>query len=179
MDVLMETNQFYQATIAKILIRPSWDIALLLGIFAILFFYGLSGGKRRIASMIVYMYVAIALLPVLPIGRVASFLRPEQEYLIKAGAFLLLSFLLPFLLGSRGRRGFGSRGSGSWWQVFILCLILTGFLAHLVIGFLPAAEQARSLSPLARSVFAGRERELWWMLVPLAAVAIMRKMERL
>ena len=43
-----------------LLSRPSWDVALVLALLAIAFFYGISTGKKKAVTAIIYTYVSFA-----------------------------------------------------------------------------------------------------------------------
>lgn len=160
---------------AQILSHPTWDILLVFALLAGGFFYGISAGKRRIAATIIYTYAALAVTSVLPIERLAGFFAGTSSFWVEAGAFLAIFILLALLLGtSRRRRGFAP--ASSWWQVFLLSFAQVGLLIHLVLGFLPP-EQIKTLAPLTRTVFANPTYHLWWLIVPLAILVILRRFE--
>ena len=101
--------------------------------------------------------------------------RVYQEILLKyyLSKYLLL-LLLAFLLGTKKN---GRFSMGSWWQVFLFSVLQAGFLAHIVLGFLPP-EKMDALSPFVRRYLAGPDYNLWWVVVPIVVVVIVRRTER-
>ncbi len=163
------------ANIQQIFSHPTWDVILLLSFSAIGFFYGLYRGKKRIAATIIYTYIAIAISAVLPFAKITKLASGVTEYYIKAGSFLVLFILLSLLLGSKKSRGFSS--GGGWWQVFLLSFVQIGFLIHLLFSFLPA-DQVKNLAPISKNFFANPNYHLWWMVIPILLVILLRRLER-
>ncbi len=162
--------------VQQYLTNPSWEMILPLVLFAVLFFYGLYRGHRRLAAIIIYTYVALAVFAVLPMQKITGFLVSlgVKEWEAKAGVFVILLLLLAFLLGTRKNSRFSL---GSWWQVFLFSVLQAGLLAHIILGFLPP-EKMDTLSPAVRRFLAGPDYNLWWVIVPIAIVVIVRRMER-
>lgn len=163
-----------QTTATKIFSHPTWDLILLFVLVAAGFFYGISAGRRKIISSIIYTYVALAVLPAIPIERVGKILNIQDLFFLKGGIFLLLFFLMIFLLSRGGARAFAA--SGSWWQVFLLSFVQAGLLIHILLSFLPA-DKIKDLAPLTRTVFANPNFHLWWLLGPLVILVFIRKTE--
>ena len=148
----------------EILSHPTWDLIFLFLLIAIGFFYGLWAGKRMIISTIIYTYVALALVPILPVEILARALQFKDIFFLKIGIFLTAFMLLVALLGRGGARAFSARTS--WWQVFLLSFVQAGLLIHIMLGFL-SPEKAKLLAPLTRNFFANPDLRLWWLLGPL------------
>ena len=159
-----------KVTAEQILGHPTWDLISLFLLIAIGFFYGISAGKRMIVSTIIYTYVALALLPVLPIEKL-SVISQSSVAFTKIGAFLVIFFILAITLKRGGAQSFAV--GNPWWQVFLLSFVQAGLLIHLSLGFLPS-EQTNALAPLTKSVFANPNLKILWLIGPLAVLAVIR-----
>lgn len=161
-------------TAEQLLGHPTWDLISLFVLVAIGFFYGISAGRRKIVSTIIYTYVALALLPAFPFDWIARIIQVQNPFFLKIGVFVVVFLLLIFLLGRGGGRAFAA--SNPWWQVFLLSFIQAGLLIHIILGFLPP-EQIKMLAPLTKNFFANPDLRLWWLLGPLAVLALIRRFE--
>lgn len=132
-------------------------------------------GRKRIAALVIYTYVALAIFTVLPIERIAGLVSGQPVHLIKIAVFLALFLLLALSLGSRGKKGFA--GAGGWWQALALSVVEAGFLSFILLGFLPE-ERARDLVPIVQEIFLNPAYRLPWMIAPMALVVLLRLWER-
>ncbi len=160
--------------IARILSHPTWDIMVVFALLAAGFFYGITAGKTRIAATIIYTYAAFALTSVLPLDKFAVKFSETEALFFTVGIFLAVFLLTAFLLGSR--RSAGRAPASSWWQIFLMAFLQVGLLIHILLNFLPT-KYMEMLAPLTRTVFANPDLRVWWFVVPLAALIIMRRFE--
>jgi len=178
--------QFAQINdISRILSHPTWDIIMVFTMLAAGFFYGIFAGKLKIAATIIYTYVAWAITSALPlfdkplngtrnvVSQVAGE-SPLNEFFIRAAIFIGIFLIITFSLGSRRNRRFAS--PGSWWQIFLLSFLQVGLLLHLILNFLPA-DKINMLAPLTRTVFANPKLHIWWLIIPMAILIILRRFE--
>lgn len=163
-----------QSTAERILSHPTWDLVLIFVILAVGFFYGISAGKRRMAATLIYTYVALAVFSALPLEKLAKTFGTVEIYFIKMGVFLVIFLLLAFFLGSRSRRGMTP--ASSWWEVFLLSFLQAGLLIHINLSFLPA-EKIKLLAPLTKNLFANPQFNLGWLVIPLAVLILLRRLE--
>ena len=170
----MDNFAALQTTATTILSHPTWDILLLFVLIAVGFFYGISAGRRKIISSIIYTYVALALVPAIPIERVGKLLNIQNFFFLKVGAFLFIFLLLIVLLSRGGARAFSA--SSSWWQVFVLSFVQAGLLIHIILSFLPT-EKIKELAPLTKTVFANPNFHIWWLVGPVIILILIRKTE--
>lgn len=159
-----------KVTAEQILGHPTWDLISLFVLVAIGFFYGISAGKRMIVSTIIYTYVALALLPVLPIDKLSAISQSSAAF-TKIGAFIAIFFLLAVFLKRGGAQSFAV--GNPWWQVFLLSFIQAGLLIHIALGFLPEA-QRNLLAPLTKAVFVNPSLKILWLFGPLIILVILR-----
>lgn len=160
-----------QTTAMQIWSHPTWDLILILVLFAGGFFYGLSSGKRRAFSTLVYSYMTLAIFSALPFDTIGQLLNSTNEFFLKVGLFFGIFLILIFLLGRGHRKGF-ARG-GAWWQGFVLSFLQVGFLIHIVLGFLPK-DKIVLLAPLTKYLFANPGLNLAWLIGPVAVLAFFR-----
>ncbi|KKT20410.1 MAG: hypothetical protein UW05_C0037G0003 [Candidatus Giovannonibacteria bacterium GW2011_GWC2_43_8] len=74
--------------------NPAWDLALVLMLVAGGFFLGISGGKKKMAFIILAIYVLLALFPFLPIDKLTASRAENEVFMWRAGIFLALLILL-------------------------------------------------------------------------------------
>ncbi len=165
---------FLKTATEQIWSHPTWDLILVFALLAIGFFYGISTGKRKIAATLIYTYVALAVFSALPLNKLNQILGVKEEFFLKIGVFLIIFLLLVFLLGSRKSRGFAP--AGAWWQIFLLSFLQVGLLIHTLLNFLPP-EKIKILAPLTKNLFANPHLHIWWIIIPIALVIILRRFE--
>jgi len=170
----METVQSFQNLTAGIFSNPTWDLLLIFALIAGAFFYGISTGKRKIVSAIIHTYVAFALFTTVPIASIQNIIGIEQEFVTRVGVFLLIFFLLVWFMGARASIGFSS--ASSWWQVFVMSFLQVGLLVHILLGFLPD-EKIEQLAPFTKAVLANPDFQIWWFLIPIVFLIIIRRMD--
>ena len=163
-----------KSTAERILSHPTWDLVLVFALLAMGFFYGISAGKRRMAVILIYTYVALAVFSSLPLEKLANTFGTVEIYFIKIGVFLAIFLLLAFFLGSRSRRGMAT--VSSWWEIFLLSFLQAGLLIHINLSFLPV-EKIKLLAPLTKNLFANPQFHLWWLVIPIAVLIFLRRLE--
>lgn len=173
-NVKMPPLDFIKTTAAVIWSHPTWDLILVFALLAIGFFYGISTGKRRIAATLIYTYVALTIFSALPLDKLNQIAGIKEEFFLKIGAFGVIFILLAFFLRSRKSRGFAP--AGAWWQIFLLSFLQVGLLIHTLLNFLPQ-EKIKLLAPLTKKLFANPDLHIWWIVIPIAAVIILRRFE--
>lgn len=165
---------FIKTATEQVWSNPTWDIISVFTLIAIGFFYGISAGKRRIAVTLIYTYVALAIHTALPLTKLNQSLGVKEDFFLKIGSFLAIFFLVVFLLSSRKNRGFAP--AAAWWQIFILSFMQAGLLIHTVLNFLPP-EKIKLLAPITKKFFASPDLHIWWLLVPLVFLIILRRFD--
>lgn len=171
-----ENLQILKTGIDQILSHPTWDILLIFFLIAAGFFYGISAGKRRIVSALLFTYVAIAVFPLLPIEKIASLTEIKNIFYVKSASFTALFFVLYFLLGNKKIK-FGFSKGESWWQLFLLSFLQVGLLLNTIFSLLPP-EKIKILAPVTKEIFAKPQAKIWWYVLPLLALFIVKRMEQ-
>mgnify|MGYP001606348497 CR=1 FL=1 len=157
--------------------HPSWDVVLIAALLAIGFFYGISTGKKKAVTAIIYTYVTFAVFSAIPIDRLAQLIRLQDALFLKIGLFAVLFILLIFMFGRTRMRGGFARPS-AWWQIFLLSFTQVGLMIHILLGFL-SQEKIAMLAPLTKNVFANPDLHVWWFLGPIALLIFLKRFSSL
>lgn len=158
-----------------------WDLFIVLIFLAAVLIYGFFLGRNRMIVLLLASYFSLAIVKVMPWSRLASFgwLGIEESpssslrILIFLGIILLLYFLIPRSVLSSSLR-IRKRGNASWTQIFIISVVQVGFLAMVILSFLPPAAIG-DLGSVVKKIFIGPEAEFVWLAVPILAVVLMRR----
>lgn len=156
----------------SLLKNPAWDVALLLFLVAAGFFWGISGGKKKMALTMLAIYVLVAVFPYIPMDKLTAGRAPTEVFMFRAGAFLILLILLSLFL-IRAFKGMSSYYSGLWWEVLILSILAAGFLMVSLINLAPDAvikNNLLNLSPLTLKLFADPIISKWWTILPIFGI---------
>lgn len=167
--------QLTAASTQQILSHPTWDIILFFTLIAVGFFYGISSGKQKIASTLLYTYIALAVFSSFPLEKINNVLAIKDGFVLKTAVFTVIWIILIFFLGSEHRKNTAS--ASVWWQVFILSFIQAGFLIHIVLNFLPP-DKIKLLAPLTKNFFANPNYHFGWLIVPIIIIIIFRLTEK-
>lgn len=154
----------------SLLKNPAWDSALILTLVAGGFFWGISGGKKKIAFLILAIYVLLALFPLLPVDKLAVRQEEAEIFMWRAGIFLALLILFTLFL-LRALHG-AAYVSGIWWEILILAILTAGFLMASLLSLAPAVlikNNLLNLSPLTLTLFTGAAAK-WWTVLPIFGV---------
>lgn len=156
----------------SILKNPAWDMALLLFLIAAGFFWGISGGKKKMALGMLAVYILIAVFHYVPVDELSTGRAPSEIFMFRAGVFLIILVLLSLFL-IRAFNGTATYYSGLWWEVLILSILATGFLITALINLAPEAvikNNLLNLSPLTIKLFADPAIAKWWTILPIFGV---------
>ena len=159
-------------TAASLWSHPTWDVVLIFALLAIGFFYGISTGRKKAVTAIVYTYVTFAVFSAIPVTQLARMIQLKDEVFLKIGLLAILFVLFIFMFGRTRARGFAR--PSAWWQIFLLSFTQVGLLIHILLGFLPR-EQIAILAPLTRNVFANPDLHVWWFLGPMALIMFLKR----
>lgn len=165
------------ATAQSLWSHPSWDVVLVFALLAIGFFYGISTGKKKAITAIMYTYVTFAVFSAIPVDRLAQLIRLQDALFLKIGVFAVLFILLIFMFGRARMRGGFARPS-AWWQIFLLSFTQVGLMIHILLGFLPK-EKIATLAPLTKNIFANPDLHVWWFLAPIALLVFLKRFSSL
>ena len=152
--------------------NPAWDAVLIFTLVAAGFFWGVSGGKKKMALGILALYTLLAIFPYLPVDSFAAGRSPSEIFMFRAGIFLALLILLTLFL-ARSFKSVVGYYSGLWWEILILSILAAGFLAASIIKLAPdevIKNNLLGLSPWVLQFFASSAYAKWWFILPIFGV---------
>ncbi len=151
--------------------NPSWDLFLVLFFLVGALLYGLSLGKDRIIAIMVSIYMAVAIIQVIPQDIVDYALA--NNITLEMTAFVALFAILFFALSrSALLNAMSMKAQGSWWQVVALSFLHVGLLVSVVMSFLPP-EILGHFSQQTQDVFLTEWARFGWMVAPVAAMLLL------
>lgn len=155
------------------LAHPTVDIGIIFTLLAGGLFWAFVAGRRKVVSTIMLTYIALAIFPALPTGRMVSLIGLRDPSLGAIVPFLLIFAVLAFFMGARRGRAFGI--VGPWWQTLALSFLQVGLLIHIVFSLL-ADDKKSMLSGITRHIFTDANTHLWWLLAPILFLIIVRRL---
>jgi len=145
----------------------SQDMTLILFIALISFVYGMVLGKKKLMSILVSIYIAFAIISVVPI---------EISY--KAYVFLGLLVVLTLVSRKIFDIHFASGGSAFMWRIFIVSFFQVILIISVMLSMLPQADALSYVSSTAYSYLVSGWAPLTWMAIPLVAMFILHRKSR-
>lgn len=163
--------------LAKLIsVIPSWDIIIIIGAIAVIFFYGWNVGKNRLFAVLLSIYLSYALTLSIPWNKITFIkIKPVDLSNYQIFIFLAIGIALLFLLPGSG---FGSslrlykRVQGRWYEILLFSVLQVGLLICLVASFLPA-KLLSNIHPMLIKYFTGEEIKFWWIFLPLIALMLL------
>lgn len=156
---------------------PSWDLFIYLFFAVSVLLYGLSLGRERVLTILMSIYVSLAVSSNLPFIKedMAQKFGFGAAYVVRLVVFAVLVFLLFFLFSKMGVLA-GFSGSSNIGLVILFSVLHVGLLISTILAFLPA-EVTSSLAELTRTVFIGEMGRFFWIVAPIAAMFLVRRQE--
>ncbi len=176
----LDTNQITSAVSAMNLTTPSWDIFIVLFFVISALLYGFSMGRDRILTMLVSVYMSIAVAKYVPyVTAFNASVNINDSFAIRISVFLGAFVLLFFLLSQSALlKMFGGAGEqGSWWHVALFSLLQSGLLISVTLSFFPADNSAW-ISPFIKAAFISDPAKTVWVLAPIAVMIFLGKFKR-
>ena len=142
----------------------------LMGLGALL--YGIAVGRDRAILVLLSIYVALAVVTNAPVvssmgQRIGSGQYPSLHLVWFIVVFF---FIFIVLWRSRLMRGL-TQSRGCWWEAALFSLLQTGLAVSIALFLLPS-EVGIGLSPLFQQVFLSDIGRSFWMIAPMAALAL-------
>ncbi|MFH0804932.1 MAG: hypothetical protein V1916_01920 [Patescibacteria group bacterium] len=161
--------------------RPTWDLFIILFFVVAAFLYGLSLGRDRIITILVSIYMSLAIVEHTPFLQSASFQGAinnvaNQFFVFQISAFVFL-FIVLFLIISRSaliKTIASVDKAGPWWQVFVFSILHVGLLVSIILSYLPRDTVNAVLAPLTRQVFTTDLAQSLWIIAPVAAMIVFK-----
>jgi hypothetical protein len=160
--------------------QPSWDVFIVLFFIVSALLYGFSMGRDRILTMLVSVYMSIAVVKYIPyVTAFNASVSFNDSFAIRISVFLGAFVLLFFLLSQSALlKMFGGLGEqGSWWQVGLFSLLQAGLLISVTLSFFPAAS-GDWISPFIRAVFVSDLAKTIWVLAPITVMIFLGRFQR-
>lgn len=161
--------------------RPTWDLFIILFFVVAAFLYGLSLGRDRIITILVSIYMSLAIVEHAPFLKSAAFQDSinkvtSQFFVFQISAFVFL-FIVLFLVISRSalmKTIASSDKTGPWWQVFVFSILHVGLIVSIILSYLPKDAVDSVLAPLTRQVFTTDFAQSVWIVGPVLAMLIFK-----
>lgn len=142
-------------------LSATWDLALLLSMVAILFFWGTSQGKNKIKFAMLSSYVAVVIYGLLPLRDIEKSLSIPSTPLVHIGIILLMVVVLTMVLQKIFRV---TDSRYSWWKTLVLSIIAASFLMSIIVVNTPQATTVFSAFIVR---FFESDSTLWWYILPV------------
>ena len=156
-------------------IQPSWDIFIVLFFIVASLIYGVSLGRDRIIVLLVAIYMSLAVVKYVPfITDFHASVSLNDQFALKVSIFLGLFILLFFFLSQSALLktiGAGAQ-QGKIWQVVLFSIFHAGLLISVTLSFFPE-ETMSYLSPLTSQLFVSDAARAAWVIIPVAAMAVL------
>lgn len=152
---------------------PSWDL-FLVGFFVVgAGLYGLSLGKDRIVTIMISIYMALAVVAALP--QFVLNVKINSSVTVQITAFFSVFVILFFFLSRQAvLNSLAPTSHGKWWQVIVFSFLHVGLLLSVTLSFLPP-QFLTKFSPLARMIFTGEWPKFGWIMAPILAMIFIGK----
>ena len=152
---------------------PSWDLFILLFFIIASLLYGFSLGRERIMTILVSVYISLAIIQALPFtADISAQIGIQKVFLFQIfsflGVFVILFFFLSrsILLLSMGRDV-----HAPWWQIFFFSFLHVGLIISVILSFLPQ-EAIIALAPWTQEVFVSAIGHFVWVVAPVLAMML-------
>lgn len=150
------------------LANPSWDM-FLVGFFVVgALLYGISLGKDRIISIMVSIYMALAVVAALP--DFVLNIKVNENYTVQITAFIAVFVVLFFLLSRQAVfNSLAPNTHGKWWQVLLFSILHVGLLVSVTLSFMPP-EMVGKFSGTTQYLFTNEWTRFGWIIAPIIAM---------
>lgn len=148
--------------------KTSQDVMLFLVIALVSFVFGMSIGRSRLITVLINIYVSMALLSVLPKG-----IFPDYTYSV----YLFLGVII--LLTILGKKMFeiqlSGSGKGFLWRVFVMSFLEVMLLLSVVLTIVPKKIALGYISSNSFDYLVSANFAFFWMLAPLVFMFLIHK----
>ncbi|MFO0702900.1 MAG: hypothetical protein U0514_03525 [Candidatus Andersenbacteria bacterium] len=154
--------------------RPSWDV-FIIGFFIIgSLLYGISLGRDRVVTILVSIYMALAVVNYAPfLGTFSGDIGIDKIFVVRISVFLTAFLGLFFLLSRSALMRTIAKGDeqGGIITVIIFSVLQVGLLISLTLSFLPF-DISSHLAPLTRQIFVSDYARFVWIAAPIVAMLL-------
>lgn len=179
-EISLDANQAMSYVSSMNLTTPSWDIFIVLFFVVSALLYGFSMGRDRILTMLVSVYMSIAVVKYIPyVTAFNASVSINDSFAVRVSVFLGAFVLLFFLLSQSAiLKMFGGAGEqGSWWHVTLFSLLQAGLLISVTLSFFPADNSAW-ISPFIHQAFVSDPAKTVWVLAPITVMIFLGRFKR-
>lgn len=140
--------------------------------------YGIVMGRNRLNLIALGGYFSFLIVKFLP-WKELNFLGIKEAPGSNIQIFLFLAIILGMYFFAP-HSAFSSvvkvrgRGRGNWWQLATFGILQLGFLASVIVSFLPA-KTVIDLGPLFTQFFSNDLSRFLWLFLPIAAMFLLKK----
>lgn len=157
-------------------LQVNWIVVLFV-VFAILLI-GFSLGRSRMLMVLLSVYAAFFIENrFIYFGQVRNYFDSRPDFIIHIGLFAFLFLLIFYILDHSVLKHRLTMGESSLFSVFLLSLATVGFLASIVLSYLPP-EQRTFLPPQLAGYFTTKTAQFFWAIVPIAAAVFLKSNKR-
>lgn len=156
-----------------ILRNPTWDLIAIFAFVAIGFFYGIFAGRSKLMAFLFSLYVSGFLFENFIYLKQFQTKTVLEIFLIKIIAFTLLIVILTFMFSKIFSSGLNS-GHKTWWKALLLSFSSAGLFFSYLFHLFPV-KSIFIFSPIIQNLFASDTVFFWWLVLPLAAIFIVRE----
>lgn len=146
----------------------SQDIMLVLFIAFVSFVYGMVLGKYRVMNILINIYVAFALVAVIPNGLIG-------DYQTKIIVFFALLLVLTFFSKKFYDISFSGSGTSFLWRIFAISFFQITLLLSILFTIMPKKEALGYVSVSAYGYLVSGYAPLFWMAMPLVFLFVFCK----
>jgi uncharacterized membrane protein YidH (DUF202 family) len=149
----------------------STDILAGVALFAILAFYGIKWGKRRLSSLILSLYLAIPAYNAFPyFSKITEQAGEQQPFVVPIAVYLGFALVIHFVLMQFMTTVEPSESHArKWFEVLLLSLLSVLFLFAVAFNIL-GLESSYDFSSQISKLFEPTTYFFWWFLAPLVGL---------
>lgn len=142
------------------------------------FFYAMSLGRRRLILTLLSIYCSVvvfrSVLLIIP-NTFFQEVAPSAALIFSFGGFIGIIALVYVLISGSALRlsiGLPRRGDAPWWHMILLSIVTSGFFVAALVNLVPSSF---TFSSVVHKFFFEYTAFLWWSIIPLVALAAVRK----
>ena len=139
-------------------------MSLLLIFLGMSLVFGFVFGRWKLVNILINVYIAVALVGVLPSGWF------DFSLYARAGIFLGLLILFTMIDDRLFDVHISSAGTDFFWRLIVMSLMVTGMVVSVTLSFLPKTAALDFISVTAYGYFASPLALIFWLLMPLVSL---------
>ena len=134
--------------------------------------FGMLIGRFRLINVLINVYIAIAILTVLPVGVFSD--SSLAVFFIFVATVLILTLVDSHLFDIH----IAGSGGSFFWRLFVMSFFEAGLIFSQFLSFLEKSILADRISISAYELFASFPARLFWMITPLIVLFFINKKEK-